>query len=218
MWHNAVRTLQRLSLDRGYEVDFGPLAFDIDTNEYWIGPNTVALNYPSIRRTCVEFDESTHVFAVFYGKRLPKTVKGEHFNVLALQHVVVDNEFVPLHERLVDADLRSFHERYDRRDVPRMLSSDPIARYYGWKAKDVVRITRTDYTDYGLRGPYTYRVVVDSESDIPDEEEEEEDEFVDIEPEDGGVEGEADSDGESFSSGYVSWGSGEESDPEELTM
>lgn len=68
----------------------------------------------------------------------------EIFSEEELMINLVDHVLVPKHELLSDQEKDIFFDKYHckKRSVPKMLTSDPIARYYNMKPNDIVRITR----------------------------------------------------------------------------
>ena len=57
---------------------------------------------------------------------------------------LIENELVPKHIPLDEEEIKLFYEKYNckKKNVPKMLSTDPIAKYYNLKPGDVCRIIR----------------------------------------------------------------------------
>jgi len=84
----------------------------------------------------------------------------EWFSYAELRYNLVEHEMVPRHEVLSYEQKMKLLERYkiELNQLPRLLTTDPIARYYGLVAEQVVRIIRKSPT----AGSYvTYRVLFD---------------------------------------------------------
>jgi len=95
-------------------------------------------------------------------KDTPKIVVTKEINKKALQHIInnypntevfleedfminlVDHMLVPKHEPLSEEEKEKFFESFGlkRRAMPKMLTSDAVARYYNLKPGDVCRIIR----------------------------------------------------------------------------
>ena len=83
----------------------------------------------------------------------------EHFRDAELLVDVTEHRLVPAHALLSPEDLQALLDRYKLRaeQLPRIQRTDPVARYYGLKVGDVVKIVRPSET----AGRYvTYRVCI----------------------------------------------------------
>jgi len=81
----------------------------------------------------------------------------EIFNLSELVVNITKHELVPKHTLLSKKDRKNLLDRYKIRDsqLPKILISDPVAKYLGLKRGDVVKITRESET----AGRYiTYRI------------------------------------------------------------
>jgi DNA-directed RNA polymerase I, II, and III subunit RPABC1 len=69
---------------------------------------------------------------------------------------ITEHILVPKHELLTDDEKDELLKIYPESQLPKILLTDPVARYYGLKKKDIVKITRVSET----AGYYiNYRVV-----------------------------------------------------------
>lgn len=159
-WSNAVHTLKRIAYDRGLEVTHGPHERE-SADVVALGPSIMAVNLCKGKKLAETFEPESYVFAVVDDMK-KRRHQYETFDIASLQHVVVDNDLVPLHRKLTSQELQRFDEEYKRCDVAKILSKDPVVRYYNWSVGDVIEVTRKDFTEYGLRSPHTYRVVISS--------------------------------------------------------
>lgn len=72
---------------------------------------------------------------------------------------LVDHDLVPRHEVLGDEESETIYEQFrcTKRNLPKIFTGDPVARYYGMKAGQICRIIRpsegTGYSEF-------YRLVV----------------------------------------------------------
>ena len=83
----------------------------------------------------------------------------EHFRDAELLVDVTEHRLVPAHALLSPEDRQALLDRYKLRaeQLPRIQRTDPVARYYGLKVGDVVKIVRPSET----AGRYvTYRVCI----------------------------------------------------------
>ena len=83
----------------------------------------------------------------------------EHFRDAELLVDVTEHRLVPAHALLSPEDRQALLDRYKLRaeQLPRIQRTDPVARYYGLKVGDVVKIVRPPET----AGRYvTYRVCI----------------------------------------------------------
>lgn len=92
----------------------------------------------------------------FISTNFPKT---EIFTEVELLINLVDYVLVPRHEVLTTDEVENFYKEFNckKRNVPKMLTSDPVARYYNVKNGDIVRILRPSITS-GVAP--AYRLVV----------------------------------------------------------
>lgn len=86
----------------------------------------------------------------------PKT---EVFLDVELLMNIIDHHLVPTHKVLEASEANTFYETFNckKRNMPKILTSDPIVRYYNMKLGDICRITRpSENSGYGV----TYRLVI----------------------------------------------------------
>lgn len=95
----------------------------------------------------------------FISINFPKT---EIFTEVELMINLLDYVLVPRHEVLTTEEVENFYKEFNckKRNVPKMLTSDPVARYYNVKNGDIMRILRPSVTS-GIAP--AYRLVVKGE-------------------------------------------------------
>ena len=97
-----------------------------------------------------------------YGQRAVKQLQRyriEYFLENELLVNITHHELVPRHEVLDEKDKKELLNRYKLKEaqLPRIMKTDPIARYYGLELRQVFKITRPSET----AGRYvTYRICV----------------------------------------------------------
>lgn len=83
----------------------------------------------------------------------------EVFNENELLINIIDHDLVPIHEILTKEETEEFLEKYNvkKRNLPKILKTDPVARYYNMQIGDICRILRpSEQTSFAP----TYRLVV----------------------------------------------------------
>lgn len=121
---------------------------------------TRALKTQDLQKAAATLDEERRKRAIVVVKDRPvlfhrKCVESSYgplaeiFHLAELQYNVSRHELVPAHVRLEDAQVKAVLKTYmlnDKRSLPTLLSTDPVAKYMGLRAGDVVEITRPSPT------------------------------------------------------------------------
>ena len=90
---------------------------------------------------------------VYYGKITPyaknviessKDVTIELFSERELRFNITKHSYVPKHELVLPTDEHFSDVVKISSKLPKILQSDPISRFYGFKPKDIIRVTRKD--------------------------------------------------------------------------
>jgi DNA-directed RNA polymerases I, II, and III subunit RPABC1 len=98
-------------------------------------------------------------FAKLSLAELSSALSIEHFRDEELMVDITEHELVPEHQLLTPQEKSALLERYKLKEsqLPRIQMGDPIARFYGLKRGEVVKIVRPSET----AGRYvTYRIVM----------------------------------------------------------
>ena len=112
----------------------------------------------NIMRAIVVIRQSITPAAQKIMQSLPK-LKFEMFYEAELLVNITEHQLVPKHELLTADERKELLKRYHLREtqLPRIYQQDPVAKYFGLKRGDVVRILRASET----AGRYvTYRLVI----------------------------------------------------------
>lgn len=83
----------------------------------------------------------------------------ECFNISELMVNITEHTYVPKHKLLTPEEKKDLIKRYKIKEsqLPKILSTDPMAKYLGLKRGDIVKIIRDSET----AGKYvTYRITV----------------------------------------------------------
>ena len=75
------------------------------------------------------------------------------FRVAEMLRNITKHSLVPRHQLLVGerlAEIMKKHGIEDTQYLPRLLTSDPVVRFHGWKRGDVIAIDRQELGDSGL--------------------------------------------------------------------
>ncbi len=75
---------------------------------------------------------------------------------------LIDQVLQPKFEVLTKEEVSEFYEKYNckKRNLPKMLSDDPVSRYYNLKPDDILRITRSSKS---AGFSITYRLIIKGE-------------------------------------------------------
>ena len=99
-------------------------------------------------------------FAARVIEKLKKYCYIEPFSIMELQYNVTKHKLVPKHEILSNEDKMNLFKKYrlsSEKQLPKIQHEDAVARYFGAKPGQVLKITRPSET----AGRYvTYRIVV----------------------------------------------------------
>ena len=95
----------------------------------------------------------------FISVNFPKT---EIFDEVDLMINLIEYVLVPKHEVLSPEEVENFYKEFNckKRNMPKMLTSDPVAKYYNVNPGDILRILRPSTTSGLALG---YRLVVKGE-------------------------------------------------------
>jgi len=113
----------------------------------------------SVRSAILVINGKFSNFAKLSLAELSPALSIEHFRDEELMVDITEHELVPEHQLLTPQEKSALLERYKLKEsqLPRIQMGDPIARFYGLKRGEVVKIVRPSET----AGRYvTYRIVM----------------------------------------------------------
>ena len=113
----------------------------------------------NVTRAIIVVQDRITPFARQALSELPKRYKMEYFKETELMVDITEHILVPEHRVLTRQDKDQLLKRYKLKEtqLPRIQTSDPIARYYGLVRGQVVKIIRPSET----AGRYvTYRICI----------------------------------------------------------
>jgi DNA-directed RNA polymerase I, II, and III subunit RPABC1 len=113
----------------------------------------------SVRSAILVINGKFSNFAKLSLAELSPALSIEHFRDEELMVDITEHELVPKHQLLTPQEKAALLERYKLKEsqLPRIQMGDPIARFYGLKRGEVVKIVRPSET----AGRYvTYRIVM----------------------------------------------------------
>ncbi|XWS71024.1 hypothetical protein CRYUN_Cryun03dG0101500 [Craigia yunnanensis] len=139
----ARRTVVQMLWDRGYSVDDSDIKMTRQQFIQKFGDN-VHLKRDDLLILCNKGDAPTDQIYVFFPAEQKVGVPME----AELLTNITEHMFVPKHTVLKDQEKKELLEKYRVKEtqLPRILVSDPVARYYGMKHGQVVKITRESKT------------------------------------------------------------------------
>ncbi|EIM91000.1 DNA-directed RNA polymerase RPB5 subunit [Stereum hirsutum FP-91666 SS1] len=148
------RTIQELVKDRGYQVADDEIHMDLSTFEshYANSAGSVDRNqlnfFTNLRVNPQIFKDIRSGVIIFPGIMTPSARKVEEFAEADLLVYITHHKLVPRHDVLTPEEKKMVLERYHLKEtqLPRIQPADPIARYYGLRRGQVVKITRPSET------------------------------------------------------------------------
>jgi len=174
---DAVRgTLREMFTDRGYhgvhDHDADTVACD-EAVALFVAPDDTRgrVGIHQLRELCEQWPGRrlvavAHEGATSYLKNNTASsfeVPVEVFHARALVRNVTQHVLVPAHEAISHGDALAVLAKYgfgDTAACPKILTTDPVARYYAWAVGTVVRIGRRNPRENGtVQACTTYRVV-----------------------------------------------------------
>jgi DNA-directed RNA polymerase I, II, and III subunit RPABC1 len=111
----------------------------------------------SIKRAILVVRESITSFAKKY--EIESSDEIEIFKESQLYFDITEHELVPKHEKLSEQEKKELLERLSIKEInlPKLLKTDAVSRFYGYHKADVIKITRPSET----AGTYvSYRIVI----------------------------------------------------------
>ena len=107
------------------------------------GINELMSKYKKIHKIIIVKDMSDKTRNTFASNE-----NTEVFLEMELMINIVDNDLVPKHEVVPDDEVDMIYKKYKlrKKDMPRIFTADPIARYYNMKPNQLCRIIRPSET------------------------------------------------------------------------
>lgn len=176
---NVKSTLNDMIKDRNYKLieknDDNIRCIDSENKYTYINFNIIEKFNVDIFKKCVELLKSisdekmnyNHLILVYSNKITPiggKLLRNninvtiELFHIDSLKINITKHILVPIHLRLTASENKQFREQYGNK-IPRLLTSDPISRYYNFKKDDIIKIIRNKAEILASNG-ISYRIVI----------------------------------------------------------
>lgn len=148
-----LKNIKTMCKDRGYHI-LCEKENEIITNEcYIIFTNNIKININYIKDISHMMNEQDikHVIIVYNGnitinnhniKEIKSIYNIEFFPTNSFIYNVTEHILVPKHEKLLPGTLEYKNIYKERHNLPYILETDPVCKYYNFKSADILKITR----------------------------------------------------------------------------